>query len=164
MAAVTRWNPLSDLVYLHSQMDQLFESAFGSGRSDRTDGYELANLPVDIHQTDDAYTIDAAVPGFRPEDVEVTLEDGVLTIRGSLRAEDSRDEKGYIRRERRMSAVYRQIGLPQEVQADGISASFSNGVLTVRVPRTPKAQPKRIPVTIDAQARIVSREEDRSSS
>ena len=164
MAIVGRWNPWSDLLTLHSQMDQLFESAYGSRRGDGTESYELANLPVDIHQTDDAYTIEASVPGFRPEDVEVTLEDGVLTIRGSLRAENSRDEKGYIRRERRMTSVYRQIGLPQEVQADGISASFTNGVLTVRVPRTPKAQPKRIPVTIDAQARIVSGQEDGSSN
>ena len=162
MAATTRWNPWSDLINLHSQMDQLFDASFGSGQTGRENGYELANLPVDIHQTDDAYTIDASVPGFRPEDVEVTLEDGVLTIRGSLRSEHSRDDKGYIRRERRQTSVYRQIGLPQEVQTDGINASFSNGVLTVRVPRTPKAQPKRIPVTIDAQARLVSSDEGKS--
>lgn len=150
-----RWNPWSDLFNLHSQMDQLFDSAFGPMPDDGAGVSALTQLPVDIHQTDDAYTIEASVPGFRPEDVEVSIEEGVLTIRGTMRTDDTRDEKGYVRRERRMTSVFRQIALPQEVLADDIRATFTNGVLTVHIPRAPKAQPKRIPVSTES-ARLAS--------
>src|SRR5205807_2260139 len=90
---------------------------------------------------------EASVPGFTPEQVEVTFEDGTLTIKGQ-RSSESEEKKGeYVRRERRHASVYRRVGLPAEVRADEISASFDNGVLRITVPRAQKAQPKRIPVT-----------------
>jgi HSP20 family protein len=105
-------------------------------------------LPIDIRQTDSEYIIEASVPGFPPEDVEVTFEDGVLTIRGTRQEEkEDKDKKGrYVRRERRIASVFRQVGLPAEVRADEISAGFDNGVLRITVPRAQKAQPKRIQV------------------
>jgi HSP20 family protein len=143
--ALVRWNPWNDLFDLHNQMDQLFQS-LGTPESTRNGG-EYANLPVDIRQTDDAFLIEASVPGFRPEDVELTFEDGVLTIRGQRKAETEEKQGSYVRRERRLMSVYRQVGLPAEVRADEISANFEHGVLRITVPRAQRAQPKRIPVT-----------------
>ena len=135
--AVIRWNPWSDLFDLHNHMDQLFQSTFPE--TARTNGQEFANLPVDIKQTDEAFVIEASVPGFRPEDVEVTFDDGVLSIRG-YRASETEDSKAtFVRRERRQASLYRAVGLPAEVRADEISASFDNGVLRVTVPRAQKA-------------------------
>lgn len=142
--AIVRWNPWNDLFSLHNQMDELFNSTLG--REMNAQSSDVGHLPVDIHQTDERFTIEASVPGFKPEDVEVTLDNGVLTIQGRMQEDRSSNDGGYVRRERRMSSVFRQIGLPAEVRADEISAAFENGVLTITVPRVEKAQPKRIPV------------------
>ena len=144
--AVARWNPWNDLFDLHNQVDQLFQSL---AEPAKTNGgtTEFMNLPIDIRQTDGEFIIEASVPGFKPEEVEVTFEDGVLTIKGERREEREQKEGRYVRRERRMASVYRQIGLPAEVRADEIKASFDNGVLKISVPRAQKAEPKRIPVT-----------------
>jgi HSP20 family protein len=153
MAAVTRWNPWQDLFSLHDQMDQLFNEAFGGVVERRGSGGAPAmTLPIDIRQTDEAYVLEASVPGFTPEDVEVTLDQNVLTIKGSRRQESEDARGGWIRRERRTGSFHRQVVLPAEVRADEISASFEHGVLTVTVPRAQRAQPKRIPVAPGAPA------------
>jgi HSP20 family protein len=141
--ALVRWNPWGELFDLHSQMDQLFQSLTTDTPSN---GGQYTNLPVDIRQSDEAYTIEASVAGFRPEDVEVTFDEGVLTIRGQRKSEQEQKQGSYVRRERKMTSVYRQISLPAEVRADEISANFEHGVLTITVPRAQKAQPKRIQV------------------
>ncbi|HSP65936.1 MAG TPA: Hsp20/alpha crystallin family protein [Candidatus Deferrimicrobium sp.] len=148
--ALVRWNPWSDLFSLHSQMDELFQSTIPQPES--RNGGEHFSLPVDIRQSDEAFTIEASVPGFTPENVEVTFEEGVLSIKGTYSDEHEKTGAGYVRRERRTGSVYRQIGLPAEVRADEISAAFQNGVLTVTVPRAAKTQPKRIPVNSGAPA------------
>ncbi|MDQ6847325.1 MAG: Hsp20/alpha crystallin family protein [Candidatus Dormibacteraeota bacterium] len=154
---LVRWNPWNDLFSLHNRMDQLFQSTMPETES--RNGGEHVSLPVDIRQSDEAFTIEASVPGFDPQNVEVTFEDGVLSIKGTYDEQREHGGDGYVRRERRTGSVYRQIGLPAEVRADEISASFHNGVLTVTVPRAAKAQPKRIAVTTaaPAEANIVER-------
>ncbi|TMB91725.1 MAG: Hsp20/alpha crystallin family protein [Chloroflexi bacterium] len=143
--ALIRWNPWGDLFDLHSQVDHLFQSL--GPDTVRMNGDEIAGLPVDIRQTDDAFVIEASVPGFRPEDVEVTFADGLLTIKGNRSAETEDKSGTYVRRERRTTSVFRQVGLPAEVRDDHINATFDNGVLRITVPRAEKAQPRRIPVT-----------------
>jgi HSP20 family protein len=162
--ALVRWNPWNDLFTLHNQIDQLFQSTAPDTESHN--GREQYNLPVDIRQSDEAFTIEASVPGFEPENVEVTFDDGVLTIRGTYTGEREKSGDGYVRRERRTGSVVRQIGLPAEVRADEISAKFHNGVLTVTVPRAQKTQPKRIPVSTgtQAQAGVVDGEASASAS
>ena len=129
-----------------SDIDQLF---FNAGFS-RTlmPGRVVPNLPLDIRQTDEAFWIEASIPGLRPEDVEITIDENVLTIRGTPRKEDEALSGGYVQRERQLSSVYRQVGLSAEVRAEDITASFENGVLSVVVPRAKKAQAKRIPLTM----------------
>ena len=144
--AVARWTPWNDLFDLHNQVDQLFQSLTEPAKTSAGAG-EFVNLPVDIRQTDAEFVIEASVPGFTPEEVEVTFDDGVLTIKGERREEREKQEGQYVRRERRHASVYRQIGLPAEVRADEIRAGFEHGVLRITVPRAQKAQPKRIPVT-----------------
>lgn len=143
---VIRWNPWGELFTLHDQMDQLFQQVFGETPVREGDRY--LGLPVDVRQTDTGYVVEASAPGLRPEDVEVTFDNGILTIRGEHREESSDEARGeYVRRERRTSSVFRQVSLPSEVDADRITAGFENGVLAVSVPRTARAQAKRIPVS-----------------
>ena len=134
------WNPWGDL-------NQLMSHGGAFGRTLMPERM-VHNLPLDIRQTDEAFWIEASVPGFRPEDMEITLDENVLTIRGTRSLEDETLHGGYVQRERHLSSVYRQVGLAAEVRAEEITASFDNGVLSVMVPRAKKAQPKRIPVTM----------------
>jgi HSP20 family protein len=136
------WNPESDL-------EQLFTAAFGLERTVRN------NLPLDIRQSQEAFWIEASVPGFRPEDVEITVDENVLTIHGTRHPDETK--VGYLQRERQLTSVHRHVSLPVQVKVEEITASFENGILTVMVPRAQKAQPKRIPVTITGreQARVI---------
>ena len=135
---VNRWNPWTELFSLH---DQLYNDALGRSMSERA----IHTLLLDIRQSDEAFEIEASVPGFKPEDIEITFDENVLTIRG-VHPEDEITRGVYVRRERNLSSVYRQVGRPAEVKADQISASFENGILTVTVPRAQRAQPTRIAV------------------
>lgn len=147
--ALARWNPWGELFNLHDQMDQLFNQTFNQTLMPA--GAQTVSLPLDIRQTDEAYFIEASVPGFSPDEVEVTLDENVLTIRGERKTEKDETKGGYVRRERRQTSVFRQVGLPSEVKAEEITASFENGILTVMVPRAQKAQPRRIEVSSGGQ-------------
>ena len=133
------WNPWSDVA-------ELLNSGFS--RTLMPPQRVVHTLPLDIRHTEEAFWIEASVPGFRPEDVEITLDENVLTIRGTPLQEDESLRGGYVQRERQLGPVYRQVGLAAEVRAEEVTASFENGVLTVMVPRAKKAEPKRIPVTM----------------
>jgi len=145
MASLVRWNPWNELFSWH---DDFVNEAFGGTTAQR--GELTATLPIDVRQTDDAYAIEASVPGFAPEDVEVTVDQNVLTIRATRKQQSEDRKEGWVRRERRQVSLFRQVGLPAEVREGEISASFENGVLTITVPRAQKALPKRIPVTAGA--------------
>jgi HSP20 family protein len=147
--ALARWNPWGELFNLHDQMDQLFNQTFNQTLMPA--GTQTVSLPLDIRQNDEAYFIEASVPGFSPDEVEVTLDENVLTIRGEHKTEKDESKGGYVRRERRQTSVFRQVGLPSEVKANEISATFENGILTVTVPRAQKAQPRRIEVNTGGQ-------------
>lgn len=147
--AVVRWNPRSDFSVLHTQFDHLFQ-AFSPTAS--RNGIEYSSLPVDIRQTDAAFFVEASVPGFSPEEVEVTFDDGVLTITGRRNATETTKNGTYVRRERRATSVFRQVGLPADVRAEDIKASFENGVLSIAIPRAQKVAPQRIPVTTGSSA------------
>ena len=134
------WNPWSDV-------NQLMSHGGAFGRTVMPERV-VNTLPLDIRQTEEAFWIEASVPGFRPEDMEITLDENVLTIRGTRSLEDETLHGGYVQRERQLGSVYQQVGLATEVRAAEITASFDNGVLSVMVPRARKAQPKRIPVTM----------------
>jgi HSP20 family protein len=143
-----RWNPWSELFAVH---EQVYTDALG-----RTLVPErlMHTLPLDIRQTDGTFEIEASVPGFRPEDVEITFDENVLTISGTRHEEDV-TRGTYMRRERNAHSVYRQVSLPAEVKADEITARFDAGVLTIIVPRAKRAQPKRIRVATVEQHKLL---------
>ena len=102
---------------------------------------------IDIAETKEALTIRAEVPGMEPKDMQVTLENGVLTLRGEKRQEmEQKDERLY-RSERHYGSFARSLRLPANVDASNVTASFKNGVLTVVMPKTPEARGKAIPIT-----------------
>jgi HSP20 family protein len=164
--ALIRWNPTADLMSLHSEMDRLFNEVFqggGAGRQPARYGPDagLAFAPVDVYRTEDSVVVEASVPGFSPEEVSVSFEGDMLTIDAQHR-EEGQDSGGngqanpspggrqYVRQERYVGRLFRQVGLGPDLRTDDARASFSHGVLTVRIPTVPKSQPRRIPVTVEA--------------
>jgi HSP20 family protein len=137
-------------------MDRLFSDVFGDsfGRMGGEDlGLATFHLPVDIQETENGYVIKAPVPGFNPEDVEITFSDGVLTINATHKEEREEPEGQYLRREIAYGDYQRRIALPGDVKAEDIRATFDNGVLTVEVPRAPRPEPRRIQVQPGEQSR-----------
>ena len=91
--------------------------------------------PVDIKETDKGYTFHMDVPGLKPENLDVELHEGVLSIRGSRNEEKKEEDKGYVRTERRYGSFSRQFRVPTNVQAENLKAEVKDGVLTIDVPK-----------------------------
>ena len=146
--AITRWSPVGELASLHTAMDRLFSDFFGgSAVEPESNGSSSAwYLPLDIVDTEGAYQVRAAVPGFTPEDVEVTFNDGVLSISAQHR-EGKTDKAGtYLRRELRLGNYARSVQLPGGVRPQDIKASFDSGMLTVEIPKAARPQPVKIQI------------------
>lgn len=157
--AIERWRPTNDLASLHSTMDRMFSDVFGdtfAGPSDEGEGGMAPTfyLPVDIRENDDRYVVQAPIPGFRPEDVEVAFSDGVLTITATRREQREEREGRYLHREIAFGNYQRRIAMPGDVQAENIRARYDNGVLTIEVPRSSRPQPRRIEVLPGEQSRL----------
>jgi HSP20 family protein len=148
MANLARWDPFQDLLAIQDEMNQLFGQATGQGG--RTTGGEAGTRAwapaLDIAERNDAYVVTVEVPGIKPEQLDITIENGALTISGERRFETETKEEQYHRIERRYGAFRRSITLPDRVKADAVEASFEDGLLQVVVPKAEEAKPKRIEV------------------
>jgi HSP20 family protein len=147
VANLARWDPFQDLLAIQDEMNQVFGRALGRG--DRAAGERATRAwapALDIAERTDAYVVTVEVPGIEPEQLEITLEDGVLTISGERRFEAETKEQQYHRVERSYGAFRRSITLPARVKADAIDASFEDGLLQVVVPKAEEAKPRRIEV------------------
>lgn len=101
---------------------------------------------VDIKEVKDAYEVKADVPGVNPKDIDIALEDGVLTVKGERKSEDRSEDAGYTRTERVYGSFYRRFTLPDTADAENISAKTEHGVLRLHIPKKEKALPKKITV------------------
>jgi HSP20 family protein len=155
MATMTRWDPFQDLRGAQEEMAQmdpmspmlahalgLHAQQQGSGRATTT-----AWAPaLDISERKDAYLVTVELPGIELDDLQITMEDGLLTIQGERQFAHDSSEQQFHRVERRYGAFRRSITLPAQVQAEQIEATFENGVLQIVVPKMEEATPKRIQV------------------
>jgi HSP20 family protein len=149
MANISRWDPFQDLLAIQDEMNHLFGQAIGQGGRAATGGEAGARAwapALDIAERNDAFVVTVEVPGIKPEELNITVENGALTISGERRFESETKEQQYHRIERRYGAFRRSITLPNRVKADAIAASFEDGLLRVVVPKAEEAKPKRIEV------------------
>ncbi|MDD3517021.1 MAG: Hsp20/alpha crystallin family protein [Chromatiales bacterium] len=139
--AIVRYDPWS----LISQLSRELDRAHGVPERDESTSASSDWVPaVDIREEKDAYVLHADVPGVDPKDIEVHMENGVLTIRGERQSETKEERENYKRIERVRGSFYRRFTLPDTTDADKISAKSVNGVLEVRIPKQEKVQPRRI--------------------
>lgn len=147
MSNLTRREPTSEFMTLRDAMDRLFDDAFTRPFSlSRNGGSSLSSLPIDMYQTNDDVVVKAVVPGFRPEDVQISVTGDVLTIRGEVKQEEDQKDKAWHIREHRFGSFERSVGLPVSVISDKATAEFENGVLTITLPKADEVKPKAISI------------------
>ena len=104
---------------------------------------------LDVEETEDNFTLHVEVPGVKPEDVDVSIEESVLTIAGSRDFYEDKQAEGFRRVERRFGTFHRSVRLPDRVDPDGVTAQYKDGLLTVTVPKAESAKPRRIQVATE---------------
>lgn len=147
MTYLTTRRPMRNLFSFHNEMGRIFGDLFDSDEN-RTDTEETAWMPtVDVSETENGFEIRAELPGVSETDVNVSVTDNLLTIKGEKHQEAETDGKNYHRVERRYGSFQRSFTLPRHVETDAIKAQFTDGVLTLEIPKAEAAKPTEIPVT-----------------
>lgn len=142
MMKVVRWNPGYTMRWLNEfdrYVDRQLERPHW--HADRNMG-----LAVDVSENENSYVVKASIPGINVEDVEITFDDDVLTIKGEIQDDNEQEEENFHIRERWFGTFGRRLRFPTNVDADAIEATYENGVLTLNVPKVEEEQPKRIEV------------------
>lgn len=137
-----------EFMALNDVMNQLMRNAFISPNSLMENGANVNVPALDVSETKDAYTVKASLAGWKPEDVDITFENGQLTLRGEWKDEneDRGEEAKWHHKEIRYSSFERSLMLPVEVEADKAQATFENGVLTLTLPKSEVVKPKQIKI------------------
>lgn len=144
---LTRWDPSSEFAAMRNVMDRLFEQPFNRLPFRANEDLGNTNLSLDVVENGDTYVIKAAVPGVDPKDVEISVDEDILTIRGEFSREEESKDENYIRREIRSGTFQRQLRLPPTVEPEKAQASFENGLLKLSIPKKPEARARSIKIT-----------------
>lgn len=146
MTALVRWQPYRETVSLSDVMDRMLSRTFRPfDFAPYWDGTQA--MPVDVAENADGYTVKASVPGYKPEELDIAIENNVLTIRAERKAEDERKDGDTVRwQERYYGKLERSFTLPVEVNADKAEAKLEHGVLTLSLPKAEAVKPKAIKV------------------
>ncbi|SRR6266700_2761665 len=154
MRTITRWEPFRGVNTLQDQFNRLFNDVFDrkAGESSLT-----AWAPaVDIYETEHELVVKADLPEVDPKDLDVRVENNILTIRGERKFEKKVNEDNYLRVERAYGSFARSFTLANTVNSDAIKADYQDGVLTLTIPKREEAKPKQIKVDVNTQAMAAS--------
>jgi HSP20 family protein len=140
-----RWEPFQELRQMQGNMNRLWHS-FSSGEGNGQDVESWA-IPLDVVQQGDNIVVKATVPGVNPEDIDVSIENDVLSIKGHTKEEREHQEGNYLMRERRSGSFYRALRLPDTVDSDQAQPHYEHGVLSITFPRMESKKAKRLQIT-----------------
>lgn len=147
MTRLTRWEPFREMRRMHDMLDRMMDDAYLGQRGNREMVEGLA--PVDLFETDDEVVVKAIMPGMTADDIQISVDRDVLTLRGEAKHEEETEEgngRVYHHRELRYQRFTRSIRLPILVNADKADAQFENGILTLTLPKAEEVKPKQITV------------------
>ncbi|HUB18478.1 MAG TPA: Hsp20/alpha crystallin family protein [Acidobacteriaceae bacterium] len=148
--AITRWDPFRDVLTLQNRMNSLFQEF---NRSD-ADGMSTAAFvpPVDIYEDEHKIVLKLEVPGMKENDLDIQIENNVLTVKGERKFEKEEKEENFHRIERRYGSFYRSFTVPNTVNPDSVKASYEAGILRLELEKRAEAKPKQIKVAVGAPA------------
>ena len=148
MAALDRWEPFRGSY--DSQLNRLFTDFFG--RTSQDQNLTSWAPAVDIFEGEHELVVKADLPDIKPEELDIRVENNILTIRGERKFEKKAEEKNYLRVERSYGSFARSFSLANTVNTEAIKADYKDGVLTLSIPKREEAKPKQIKVNVDGQA------------
>src|ERR687893_2514514 len=140
-----RWEPFRELRQMQENMDRLWRN-FSSGGGEEG-SVESWAIPLDVVQQGDNIVVKATVPGVSPEDIDVSIENDVLTIKGQTKEEWEHQEGNYLMRERRAGSFYRALRLPDTLDSEKAQPHYEHGVLSITFPRMESKRAKRLQIT-----------------
>jgi HSP20 family protein len=152
-----RYQPIAPTMGLRQVMDRLLEDAFVLPRGG--DGQSWGGPALNVYEEGDQLMVEAQIPGLKPEDLDINVEQGVLTISGQTTHEEERKERNYLVREHRSGRFSRGLRLPPAYDADGCAATFEHGVLKLVFPKSESAKPHHIQIGGASQAAMTSGKE-----
>ncbi len=140
--SIVRWDPLEEMAGFRRLFDQPFEALLRPGAP-----AEVTWNPVaDVSETKEGYTVKVELPGMKQEDISVSVEENVLSVKGERKRETETNEEGYSRVERVYGSFERQFSFPATVDTEGIHAAYRDGVLEIRLPKKEEAKPKTVKI------------------
>jgi HSP20 family protein len=142
---IERYDPFGRATSLRQLMDNLLSEAFVMPREGRRGS--TGSAPLNMYEEGDTLVVEAELPGMKPEDIDVSVERGMLTIRAQSKSEEERKERNYLVREQRRGSFVRSIRLPETFNADACKAQFENGLLRLTFPKSERARPRRIEIS-----------------
>jgi len=157
MSTLMRWDPYREFATMRNLMDRVFEDTFGPVQALRGDVGAMS-LALDVAEKEDGFVVKASVPGINPDDLDISLTNDVLTIRGETKADTEINEETYHLRERRVGSFMRSVTLPVPVQTDQVDAAYDNGVLTLTLPKAEELRPKKIAINANGQKTIEAKQ------
>lgn len=149
---IIRWDPFRDMMTLREKMNRLFEDAVASRGEERDMVTGSWSPSVDIYEADNELILSAEIPGVEEKDVEISIEDNVLTMKGERRFEKETKEENYHRIERSYGTFVRSFTLPQYVDQENIRANHENGLLKIHMPKKPELKPRKVKILKPLQA------------
>ena len=162
--ALIRWEPARELQSLQQEMNRLFGTVFDNETGENGGGNFVRRWipPMDLVEEQNEFVLRADLPGLSEKDVQIELEDRVLTISGERRSEHENRKDGYYRVERASGRFSRSLTLPEGVDPESIKATFNNGVLEVRIPKPEERKPRRVQIKADRGANVIEGREPSS--
>jgi HSP20 family protein len=148
--ALIRWEPVRELGTIQNEMNRLFNSFFDTPTPTQSNGTAFRRwIPaMDLIEIEDAFVLTADLPGLSESDVNIEVEDNVLTVSGDRKAEHEDRKAGYYRVERSYGSFRRSLTLPEGVEPEAVKATFDKGVLTVTVPKPAQQAPRKVQISV----------------
>jgi HSP20 family protein len=150
--ALIRWEPVRELGTIQNEMNRLFNSFFDTPTPANGTTYRRWVPAMDLVETENAFVLKADLPGLSESDVNIELEDNVLTVSGERKSEHEDRKAGYYRVERSYGSFRRSLTLPEGVDPEAVKATFDKGVLEVTVPKPEQQQPRKVQITVGSGA------------
>jgi HSP20 family protein len=160
--ALIRWEPVRELNTLQSEMNRLFNNLFETPVPNGSNAVRRWIPAMDLVETDDDFVLRADLPGLSEDEVNIELEDNVLTVSGERKSEHEDRKEGYYRVERASGSFSRSLTLPEGVGADAIKANFDKGVLEIHIPKPEERKPRKVQITVGGEPKTIEGSESGS--
>ena len=146
--AIVRWEPLREVASIQNEINRLFGTVFDAPNPSNANTLRRWMPPMDLVETDEHFVLRADLPGLAEGDVNIEVEDNVLTVSGERKAEHETTKEGYHRVERAFGSFSRSLTLPEGVDAEAVTANFDRGVLEIRIPKPEQRKPRKISIGV----------------